>query len=1178
MSAAPDLSQVAARLYALSSSGDAAPVPFWGGYLPSANAAFGPTATLDDAWRDAGGTYLFLPVAPADPAAFTAALAELLARLSPAGEVRLLWLENPNALPALWRLTPLLARAGGSGPAIAWSVARAAQLALGEYAVDLTAGTAMTQADPQALGWGIAFAGAGFAAPGGVYTAGAGSVWLPLAGATVGCLRAQLTLPADGHDHLAALRTQLCFGAPQDDGTPGDGVELLGMPVIAQAADPLTLHLSFDPLHPLTAARTRLGFFPDDGSGTAPALPATLRSSRGYPTTLTPLAGGAPLRAAQLAFGRTPLVVGDASAFSWHLAPDGTFALAVQPPSGVTVDRHRVLLGRSGLEYAALPAVGGAYACFQAGRPALALGAAPHPQPSEAGAPLLSDAATTAHMTVLAPTSAAAGLLYYAQPVQAPLYAGASASLPAGFLGYVELPSATLPSWASGAGDPPATVPVAPLAGVAPADGPLAERVEAVLAPARRLALGPPPTAADAAVTAPAVTPQGLLVEVGGTAIERVVVATMGTDALQRLELTAAGPKLRGVLGSAELFAVIANPDAYMADSSVRYRLDDAGLAIAQARGVPPGVIALLRPIVTPGGRARTFDDEASFVAAVRATAPTYVELLCELAGDLQARLSDWVVQLSPRAWRRPSAQAGASDAPTIMLLKYARRSLEQLAQDGAAWPWPEAAALPHGGVEATQAELRRIFDAARARAEDPSVPDDDPYAAFYRDVVADPGWNGVLFLNAPVAAGRLPAALQFVTAGVDPDRFYAHHVGFSATPVALDGGAIATRQTAAFGLIDYDDPHDLTLSAHEREPVPFAFKTLRLTARFANAALAGFAARGELLVNELFAARLAKLDPTHGNNLVLSGSLQTARGGAPTYAFALEGRNRYGTTATMLDTLDVTSVQVQSRDGAAGAGAATTRFLLAGQLRFAEPPRFDAFGYGPQAQLGERDGWLSFDGLAVDMTFPLGVAGRQMFATDLTGVRLDAGTSRARPNALVTRFPLTLTGLVSAPAGQRPEDLGYVSIAAQMEQTPLRGPWFGLAYTLDLGTLGTLADDAPLRLGLLAAWGPAQEDGERPAYLGLLLPGYRDGSFGWPLQGVLRLGFRSFEFETAEDPAGVRSYALRLRRLALSVLGLSFPPGTADLVLFGDGGDPQRRVVGWYGAYAAKPREELTR
>jgi hypothetical protein len=1171
MTPAPTFDQVAAAppLYALSSNADAGSVPFWGGYFPSAGAGLGPTTTLEQAWADAGGTYVFLGAVPTSLPAFSQALADVLARLSPSGSVRLLWIENPDAHDSLWRVAPVQCAAAGSGPSIAWSVLRTAVLALGEYSVELPRGTAMAQA-PETLGYGIAFAALNLTAPGGAYAADPSSAYLPFTGATSGCLRAGITLPGGGGDGLAALRVQLCYGAPHDDGADGDGVDVIGMAVVAQGSAAISLHLSYDPVHPLTAARSRLGFF-DDGGGSSssspPALAATLRTSRGYPTTLTPSAAGAPLRPAALAFGRTPLTVSDPSAFSYHLSPDGAFTLTIVEPQDAS--DNRVMFGRSAQEYATLTPGTTGIAFFAAGQPALAPGAAPHAPPLGPDAPLLSAAATTSYLTILPPSSAAPGLRYWAQPAQAPLYGEQASVLPAGFLPYLELPAAALPSWTAGTGSAPATVPAAPLAGAAAADVELAIRVDSVLAPARRLAIGVTPTGARAPGSGtPAVTPQGLLVEVQDQQIDSVVIANMPATAQRHLELTSLGPQLRAALSAAELFAVVANPDAYLQDSSVAYELDEVGLQMAAAQDVPASVITALRPVVMPNGVPKRFDNEAAFTAAVQPAVPArYMPTILPIAGFMQAVMSGWALQLSPRAWRTQQDPPTAEDAPTIMLLKFAHRSLLQLVDDAAAWAWRAAAALPHTGELGTQNELRAIFAAARARVEDPTVPRDDPYVVFYANVVGNPDWNGVLFVNTPVDAARLPRSIQFVAAGVDQSRFYAHHVGFSATPVEVDGSAIAIRQTAAFGLIDYEDPYDLTLDPSDPHPVPFAFKTLQLTAQFANAALAGFHARVELMVNELLGARLSKLDPTHGNNLVLTGSLQTDGGGAPAYVFALEGVNRYATSATALDSLDVASVRVLTRDGIAGSGRCTERFVLGGQLRMIELPRFDAFGYGVTAGEPPVDGWLRFDAVAVDMSFSIAGNARPTFAADLTGVALDAAASQARTNSLVSRFPVTLAGFVAAGAGQRPEDLGWVSIAAPIDQQPLAGPWFGIAYSLDLGSLGALSGGESLTLGLLAAWGPASEPDQHPAYLGLKLPGYASGSFAWPLQGVMKLGFRSFQFETAEA-AGVRSYALRLRRLGLSILGLSFPPGSADLVLFGDNGSDDRRLVGWYAAY----------
>jgi hypothetical protein len=662
-------------------------------------------------------------------------------------------------------------------------------------------------------------------------------------------------------------------------------------------------------------------------------------------------------------------------------------------------------------------------------------------------------------------------------------------------------------------------------------------------------------------------TPQGLLVEAGKGGIQRVAIASLPTapeapTELSQLSLTAVGPNLATALQSNELFFVVGEPDAYLADSSVPYRLDDTGLAIAASRGVEAERITTLRRIAMPNGVPKEFETEAEFDAAVRAVAGKWLETLREIAGFLRAVLGDWTFQLSPRSWRR-------GKAPTLVLFKFCDRALTELVEDRAAWGWP---GMPE--AEASQTELRRIVAEARKRAdaeEEEEAAGNGPYAAFYRTVLADPEWNGVLFFNAPVSVAELPSELQFLAAGVDVANFYAHHIGFSATPVAVEeSGVIAIGQTAAFGLVDYRDPYDLVLSPEDPNP-DFDFKTLRLTARFENAALAGFDAEVELMVNRLLAAPLTKLDPTHGNNLLLSGSSQR-QGGKLSYAFALKGKHRYATDRTVLDTVEVDTLQMLTAVPAAGAGQAVATFALGGFLRFVDNPAFDAFGYGPAVAVPDPtvDGRLRFDGLAIEMRFPLAGSGPKDFAVSLSGVRLDADRSQSRPRSLVGNFPVAPGTLVSSP-GQAPADAGFASISAPLDQSTLTPPWYGLTYTLDLGSLGALTGSAPITLTLLAAWGAGEDVGSRPVYIGLRLPSGPE----WMLQSVIKLGFRSFQFATAEQPPGGLSYLLRLRRFALSLLGISLPPGNLDIVLFGDPDHPKNRSVAWYAAYAEEQAEK---
>jgi hypothetical protein len=1194
VSAAPTFTQIGTLpLFALSSRADPGLPGFWAGYRSGPASTLSGAVTLDQAWQDAGGTYVFTNARPADDGQFAAALGDYLAQTSPTALVRFLWIADAAAAPDTWQSAALLAQPAGSGAQLTWTVARGATLAVGEYAVELDRGTVLTQA-PAALGPGIAASALSFAGPAATLASAAGTAWLPLAGARLACWCAELPVPritsgdASGRDVFAGLRAGLRYAAPRGDGAPGDAVDILDAPLLAQGSAALTLHLSFDWLNPLAHARTQAGFFDAAGTGDpGPSLAATLRTIQGHATTLAPRAHGAPLRPAALVLDRSPLSVSPAPAWVYHLAPDGAFDVAVVPPEPIAASvapepalgtaapprgaaegaAGRVMFGLSGLEYATLPA-GGGTVFFAAGKPAFAPAAAADAKPVPPASAGLTGAASTAHLTLL-PPAPGAGLTYYAQPQQAPLYAGGG-SLGPGTLSFLEVAAAALPAWQDGGSAPPATVPALPLAGVAPADGPLAGRIErAVLAPARRQAIGVAPgepTALPGGAGTLAATPQGLLVQVGPTGFERVVLAALPGTPAGQLDISKIGPELRAALQSNELFFAVGDPAAFLADSSVRYRLDETGLAVAAARGVPAEKIAALRQIVLPPGITRVFATETAFDDAVKAVAGSFLPLLQKIAGFLKAELSGWTFQLSPRSWRTDA------DNPTVMLVKYAHRSIAELAEDGSAWGWPEVAGN-------AQQVLRATIASTRARFADSAVPPGDPYAAFYRDVLADPAWNGVLFLNAPVSAAELPSELSFMTAGVAPDGVYAHHLGFAATPVVTENGAIAVRQTAAFGLIDYQDPADLVLDPSSPNP-DFGFKTLSLTARFAGATLAGFATRVELMVNRLLGAPLTKLDPTHGNNLLLSGSSQR-QGGVLGYAFALEGEHRYLADASAIDSIQVDDVRVLTSsgtaNGSAGIGDLTVTFTLGGFLRFGDHQAFDMFGYGPTAGAPEADGRLRFDDLSVELRFAPGAAsGRpfadQRFAVSVDSVRLDPVRSTPRNHSLIRNFPVTLTGLIGAAEGS-PADAGFASISAPISQSPLPGPWWALTYRLDLGTMGALAGSTGLSLTLAAAWGPGAAVEDRPVYCGLQLP----AGLQWSLEGVLKLGFRSFRFDTGPALDGRLAYVLRLQRFALQILGISLAPGNADVTLFGDAGRPDSRVVGWYAAYDDNDKRKVT-
>lgn len=1077
----------AKRLYRSEADAEAGLPGFWSGWLAGTESANDPIA-LSAAWLDAAGCLLFLPEAPASPAAFEQDLITYLASFPAGFKPRLLWLYNPHSPSASWRSADLSI----TGTGVDTKTAKSQSFPFEDYSLRVGAGTPITL-DTSTGGTASFRFGHGieFLAPQSRATPSAPR--LPMAGPDLGVHCGEINLAGTGsNDTLQALGAMLRYARLQPNGVITESVDL---PLLKQGGTALALAVALDPLAPLFALRTRLRFLPA-AQGAAGTLTSAWITTLGRSISLTPATmPPAGLDVARLVFAATPRNLSSPHLGSkYHLAPSGAFAMTIEPPPGrakagpMTADADRLMLGLAGTEYLEIPAGQPVYAVFIPGQPALL-----KPGGDPANGPL-DGAATTAYASFVVDTTrssdaaATTGIEWFAQPQSAPLYAAGSSATVLDFKPVLagHLPSLTAALTGSGL----TSLPVGAFIGVDPRMLERARTIEiAGLAPKRRAQMGVP-VQSDFTADAPvrSVTPPGLVADVNSDSYQSVVVANLPASATPEVRFTSVSPAFQAALQSNQLFFVIADP----------------------------------------------------------------VALGTQTALDVE--LSGWRFKLGPANWRSDP------DTRTYLLFKFAGRSLEALAADPSTWGWQDAGKTPGGTLADTSQGLARIFAAAKA------APAGSPYRRFYDEVVASTVWSGVLFLNTAIDVGLLDPQLGFITAGVVLDRFYAHHVGFSLTPYQLENKVIKLGQTAAFALVDYQDRRDLTTT----KTIAFDYKTLALTAQFANAALTGFSAEVELLANRLFGTELTKLQPERGNNLVLAGSFHTVDG-APAYAFELVGTNVFATASGALASIEVASVALQTESVDAAAGTQVTRFTASGNLTLAENLEFDLFGYGPAFD-GSGDGHLRFGNLAVRMSSRRDGSGEKTFAAQEGELSFDLANSEARPQSLIAKFPLTLTSFIAVASGDKaptPDKLGYVSIAAPIDQAVLTAPWYGFSYTLQLGTLGALAGSAGLTIQLLTAWMPASDDAEAGIYLGLRFPGLSDLGIQLPLQGVLSLGFRSFEMQRYDVSSGVYGYLLRLRRLALSFLGFSVPPGNTDVVLFGNPQTGAEGPLGWYAAYA---------
>lgn len=890
---------------------------------------------------------------------------------------------------------------------------------------------------------------------------------------------------------------------------------------------------------------------------------------------------------------------------SSYFVLDGDWQASVAPGAPLAGDGMlNLMCGLSGVEFAKVRS--GSVMRFRSGRPAYAPSFG---SPGVTGTTLLTDKApgspypvTTSWLTFaddgpmgLAAAAAPGG--YYAQPQSSSFYTPGAGPT---FLEFLEIRAANFPA---GTG----SFPMAPYLEVQ--EGPLGSLAEyrafeiAVMGPARRNAIvgeaaidcsqpggpsglgkaawalgtGPtcptaPPGTGPTKPTGPtgpslrAATPQGLLAEFSEKGDEwwRLTLAEGETPG-QTLRFTEIRGAMRSALLTNQVFLVVTDPVRFLDNGSINYQLTQQSYADLRGQaGVPYRVVEAVRYLQGILYESRDYFEHVLKIGLGECDYNLYKDAFLKYAASAELVLNEWHFRVSPYEWEANG---------TVLILKYAERTIEELVDDLLLWTLPGSFNI---NPCETQKKLKQFIANAKEKAK--SEPD---FRYFAETVISgkQPGggeqaWNGVLFLNCAVPLTQLPAQLQGLAAGIKPADFRAHHVGIEASSIEYQSGTgvLRIKDTSLFGLIFYEDLIDQEYSGD-----PYEFKVQSLKVLFQNSQISNFASTVQLLVGALFGELSSLPDGPHGSNLLLNGTYQK-HGLEESYVFLQESNSVFTVTSHVLSSVEIARAQfltVLSKNELSPNAEVQTRFLMWGSLRFQALEGLDVFAFGPGFDAeGNRDfsGDLRYANLSVGMTFdPQKVTDpgfRPTFRFDATQIAFDLSQSRARPRSLYQRFPLAVSAFVQAKEGSTPADLGYIPVDSPLPQGSLSFPWFALEMDLSLGSPGGLAAKTGFYAKLLAAWAPNVNNAS--VFVGLKLPG-SDGQKEITIQGPLKLSMSRIALLVSKDEQQrAEAYLMRFSNIALSFLSLKFPPaGQTNVLLFGDP-DPQSAssTLGWYAAY----------
>lgn len=912
-------------------------------------------------------------------------------------------------------------------------------------------------------------------------------------------------------------------------------------PVFGPTVDgsPVPFAVSFDPLRPLARGRTAFTFA-GDGSTCVP-MRSALRDTFVHGVNIVPAAGASALVLQQDIV--TVNAPGDAQHDFYYLVPSGPFALAAgdsQPPA------TRVMCGLSPLE-SVLFDPPGSVLTFHPDQPAfspLLAGAS-----AAQGTPRLTDRYLTAWATITARGGGTTGPAptYLAQPQGSALYAAGGS--PTTYLEHSEVPACVLVD-ASAAGSFPMVGYGAVAFGTHPdtfsqddvarleSDAVSVER-RARLTAHGRLPTPESPSGLPGVPPPRVTTPQGFVVDL----------ATDGSGAWKRLHLaqTSWSPDPAKVPPTVTTLAFDDVDDTLRA----AFQTNQQFLVVTQPRvpwtiGGPAG-----------GGAAGTvFEDE-----------------------------------LAPQGWPfnvRVGVGSNPDDFRNVLIFKFCDGSLDSRIDDAARWT---AAADFNADPDSVATWLRAYVENAKSLARGP----DGAYFRRFVDAVESEAWRGILALRVDVDASALPQELRGLVAGIDLTQFNAHHVGVDISFVDTSGGGFKPDgNSSVFATVYYVDPvyaGNLAAGAPPDLPIPvaapvdYAFRVLTLKTLFVNAEIAAFSSKSQITLNRVFGEQVGALTldgvAAPSNSLVLDGQYQN-HDGVGTYVFQTNADARFLPLSNLWRGFEIVRASFATLRAPA-AGTVLSRFTFSGFLDFAVLETYDgttrapfdllSFG-GDGAGVDPRGTGLPFSELHLDMTFDTASPGSPSFAFLIDQMTFAPTVQQSRPASFYARMPLTLTGITSGTG--TPRDLGYLPvIVPSLPGDPLGDAWYALVYTLDLGTAGALAAKVGFTARLLVAWGPGSAEPSFRVSVGLALPGTGGGNAGAiSLQSVLKLTIDRILLY--RDPAS-STFVLRLTNLALSLLGVSLPPGTSTaFIVYGNPTPGQRDVVGWYAAVNREKKPEL--
>jgi len=555
----------------------------------------------------------------------------------------------------------------------------------------------------------------------------------------------------------------------------------------------------------------------------------------------------------------------------------------------------------------------------------------------------------------------------------------------------------------------------------------------------------------------------------------------------------------------------------------------------------------------------------------------------------------------------RVGQASASSNVSNVLILKFCVGTLRDLVAQPSAWIDPDDFSNPdpNSGVAVLSQALQTYIDAATANAAGGNT----LYTNFAA-IANDANWQGVLVLGGYVSPSDLPPQLAGLAAGIDFSAFRAHHFGATVSPVQYDGTTLSIPGGSSFfALVDYQlaaYTQNLDAGASPTQPLAlpnqgvYGFTVLQLQALFKNSVLTDFNSHVQVTLNQIFGSPVTASYSNGGrlasNSVVLTGTYQD-QGGVGSYLFESDASTVMVLDNNVLDSVVLSKMMFNTLSANDGGTPPQilSRILIWGSMNFVvlqctDSAAFDIMSYGMPSGSAPQSatGGLTFSNLYINMSSPVASPNMVTYRIVEDSIAFDQSSSLLRSDSTVSDLAMQPQSLVVATSGTTPANLGFLPAmlsytdsdsdsgsASAPPQTAITTQWYGISCLVNMGGPGALAAAAGFTSHMLLGWSPQSKRGSTSyaTFVGLQLPGASPGASSFSLQGVLNLTVGNISLSLAPVAGSSdTAFTLCLGNIALSFLGIAKLPSSAsiDMYLFGDPGGAGS--LGWYAAYVETP------